>query len=72
MNVTNNSTQSDFDQLLDYLNQAEALSDVGMHVTHDNVSQATMFYYFFTLNSLLEEAKQIAYQLQIKPSATGK
>jgi len=71
MNIISNPTQSDFDQLLDYINQAEALSDVGMHVTHDNVSQATMFYYFFTLHTLLEDASKIAYRLQIKSSGTG-
>jgi predicted Zn-dependent protease len=64
MNFVNEAKQFDFDKLIDYINQAEALSDAGMHITHENVSEATMFYYFFTLNKLLEEAVQIAYRLQ--------
>ena len=65
MNNINHATQSHFDKLIDYISQAEALSDAGMYLSHENISDATMFYYFLTLNNLLEETRQLAYKLQL-------
>ena len=48
MNNINHATQSHFDKLIDYISQAEALSDAGMYLSHENISDATMFYYFLT------------------------
>lgn len=65
MNNINHIVQSNLDKLIDYINQAEALSDAGMYLSHENISEATIFYYFLTLNNLLEEARQLAYTLQL-------
>ena len=64
MNNINHTVQSNLDKLIDYISQAEALSDAGMYIPHENVSDTTIFYYFLTLNNLLEEARQLAYTLQ--------
>jgi hypothetical protein len=55
---------NEFEKLIDHISQAEALTEIGLHLNYEFFGDKSLFYYFLTLNNILEQALQLSFKLQ--------
>ena len=64
INRSNPFHSDDFEKLIDHISQAEALTEIGLHLNYEWYADKSLFYYFLTLNNILEQALQLSFKLQ--------